>query len=62
MRDDDGALTITISHERPDNAAAAANWLPAPAGEFRPVMRMYEPDAAVLDRSYVVPAITRTKS
>jgi hypothetical protein len=59
VRDDDGALTITISHERPADPQEAANWLPAPAGEFRPVMRMYEPDAAVLDRSYVVPAITR---
>ena len=57
--DDDGALTITISHERPTGEKEAANWLPSPAGEFRPVMRMYEPDAAILDQSYEVPAITR---
>ena len=43
--DDDGALTITISHERPTGDKEAANWLPSPAGDFRPVMRMYEPDA-----------------
>lgn len=57
--DDDGALTITISHERPGGTKEAANWLPSPAGDFRPVMRMYEPDAAILDQSYEFPAITR---
>ncbi|MFK3679197.1 DUF1254 domain-containing protein [Microbacterium sp. NPDC090218] len=62
VRDADGALTITISHDRPGDAIAAANWLPAPAGDFRPVMRMYEPDAAVLDGSYLVPAITRAEA
>ncbi|MFJ3404082.1 DUF1254 domain-containing protein [Promicromonospora sp. NPDC090134] len=57
--DDDGALTITISHDEPTDPKAAANWLPSPAGDFRPVMRMYEPHAAVLDQSYVLPPITR---
>lgn len=61
VRDDDGALTITISQERPAEATAAANWLPAPDGDFRPVLRMYEPEPAVLDRSYSVPAITRVE-
>lgn len=60
--DNDGALTITISHNRPTDPKAAANWLPCPAGDFRPVLRMYEPDASVLDQSYVFPAITRTDS
>jgi hypothetical protein len=54
-----GSLTITISHAKPIDPLAAANWLPAPAGDFRPVLRMYEPTPAVLDGSYVVPAITR---
>ncbi len=56
---DDGGLVITISHDRPADPTGAANWLPAPAGEFRPVLRMYEPDPAVLDGTYVVPAITQ---
>ena len=38
----------------------AANWLPAPAGAFRPILRMYEPGPAVLDQTYTVPPITRT--
>ncbi len=60
VRDEDGALTITISHERPADERAAANWLPSPAGDFRPVMRMYEPAPAVLEGHYTVPAITRS--
>ncbi|MBM7503523.1 DUF1254 domain-containing protein [Agromyces aurantiacus] len=57
--EDDGSLVITISHTEPADAKARANWLPAPAGEFRPVLRMYEPAAAILDQTYLVPAITR---
>lgn len=57
--DDDGALTISISHEPPTDETAHANWLPAPGGLFRPVLRMYEPDAEVLDGEYTVPAIRR---
>nr|WP_242061581.1 DUF1254 domain-containing protein [Microbacterium ureisolvens] len=56
---DDGSLTVTISHERPRSDVEAANWLPAPAGEFRPVLRMYEPGNAVLDGTYTVPPIIR---
>lgn len=58
--DDDGALTITISHERPADEKAFANWLPAPDGPFRPVLRMYEPDPEVLSGGYTVPAIIRS--
>jgi hypothetical protein len=57
---DDGSLTITLSHTRPSDPAAA-NWLPAPAGDFRPVLRMYEPAPDVLDQTYTVPPITRTE-
>jgi hypothetical protein len=55
----DGSLAITISSERPDDPVALANWLPAPRGGFRPILRMYEPDRAVLEQAYTVPAITR---
>lgn len=60
--DDDGGLTITISARRPSDATAAANWLPAPEGEFRPLLRMYAPGAAVLDGSYRLAPIERTDS
>ncbi|MBS3182829.1 DUF1254 domain-containing protein [Leucobacter manosquensis] len=55
----DGSLVITISHAEPTGARARANWLPAPAGAFRPVLRMYEPGPEVLDQRYTVSAITR---
>lgn len=49
----------TFSHEQPTDPKAAANWLPSPAGDFRPVMRTYEPDTSVLNGSYVFPALRR---
>lgn len=56
----DGSLVLTICHREPADPTARANWLPAPAGAFRPVLRMYEPAAAILDRDYVVPHIVNT--
>ena len=55
---DDGSLEIVVQHEAPDDPAARANWLPAPAGRFRPIMRMYEPRPEVFD-GYELPALTR---
>lgn len=57
--DDDGGLTITMSATRPTDPTAAANWLPTPAGAFRPLMRMYMPGDAVLSGAYRLPAIER---
>lgn len=57
--DDDGGLTITMSADRPADARAAANWLPAPRGAFRPLLRLYAPGAAVLDGSYRLAPIER---
>jgi hypothetical protein len=54
-----GGLTITMSHHRPTDPDAVANWLPAPAGDFRPMLRVYMPGPAVLDGSYELPAIRR---
>jgi hypothetical protein len=36
-----------------------ANWLPTPAGDFRPILRMYEPQPALFDGSSTLPPITR---
>ncbi|THV28976.1 DUF1254 domain-containing protein [Glycomyces paridis] len=55
----DGGLTITISRTEPADPVERANWLPAPDGEFRPVMRMYIPDETVLDGTYTVQAFQR---
>lgn len=56
VRDPSGALTVVLSHARPD---PADNWLPAPAGDFRPMMRLYQPRAAVLDGTYALPPLVR---
>ncbi|WP_240802386.1 DUF1254 domain-containing protein [Streptomyces sp. A0642] len=56
---DDGSLTIHISRERPADPAAAANWLPAPEGNFRPAFRLYMPKTPVLDGQYELPVIRR---
>lgn len=54
---EDGSLTVVIQRERPDDPAGAANWLPAPAGDFRPMIRLYTPGQSVLDGSYRLPRI-----
>lgn len=54
----DGSLTIVIQKERP---ADAANWLPAPAGNFNLTMRFYGPQTPVLDGSYRLPAVKRVQ-
>jgi hypothetical protein len=56
---DDGSLTIVMQREQPDDPERRANWLPTPAGKFRPLLRMYEPGEAVFDGSYELPPITR---
>ena len=45
-----------IQHEAP---ADTSNWLPTPAAPFRPIMRLYQPQAAVLDGSYKMPPIRK---
>lgn len=56
---DDGSLVIRMQHERPDDETFAANWLPTPEGDFRPLLRIYQPRPEVLDGTYVMPAITK---
>ena len=55
-RGSDGSLTIVMQHEQP---AETSNWLPAPAAPFRPLMRLYQPQPAILDGSYKIPPITK---
>lgn len=50
--DADGGLTLTVSHEPP---ADRRNWLPAPAGPFYLVLRMYLPRPEV--RTWSIPPL-----
>jgi hypothetical protein len=55
----DGSLTIHVQHARPRSAAAAANWLPAPAGRFRLAMRIYEPRRPAVNGRWAPPPVRR---
>lgn len=55
----DDSLTLVLQREAPDDPGRRANWLPTPLGDFRPMMRLYQPHAEVLDGSYRLPAIVR---
>ncbi len=56
----DDSLTIIMSHEAPPRAERA-NWLPAPEGQFRPMLRMYMPQEAILDGVWTLPSIRRVE-
>jgi hypothetical protein len=55
----DGALTIRIQRAPPAHGSPV-NWLPAPAGPFHLMLRLYIPRAGVLDRSWFPPPVERT--
>lgn len=52
--DADGGITFYIQNESP-GADKEANWLPAPAGPFSVVMRLYWPKEAAIDGSWKRP-------
>lgn len=54
--DDDGALSITISRNDPQDDR---NWLPAPAEKFSLYLRLYWPDQSALDDSWTPPPAKR---
>jgi hypothetical protein len=52
----DGSLDIYVQHDNP-GADKVQNWLPAPAGSFLLMMRLYWPDQSVLDGTWKPPGI-----
>jgi hypothetical protein len=54
----DGALTLLIQKDEPDTHSTS-NWLPAPDGPFYLVMRLYGPEAAALDGTWMPPPVVR---
>jgi hypothetical protein len=50
----DGGLRIVIQHDAP---ASTTNWLPAPAGRFYLILRLYHPRAAFLEGRYAIPGV-----
>ena len=55
----DGSIDITIQSTAP--AGHASNWLPAPAGNFKLMLRAYLPGRAVLDGEYHVPPVSKVR-
>ena len=53
----DGSLDISIQNTAP--AGNESNWLPAPAGSFKLMLRAYLPDRAILDGEYHVPPVMK---
>lgn len=56
--DGDGSLPVHICHNRPARPLRS-NWLPAPAGDFTLLLRLYWPCEEVLTRRWTPPAATR---
>lgn len=56
--DADGGLTLYVQHAQPTDPARAANWLPAPAGPFTVIIRVYGPDASVTSGDWTIPQLT----
>lgn len=59
--DEDGALTLYIQHERPDDKELG-NWLPAPAGPFSLALRMYLPSTDAAAQTWHPPALMANTS
>jgi len=57
----DGSLDIHIQHDSPGNAKES-NWLPAPAGPFNVLLRMYWPKDEVLTGRWSPPPVTKAAS
>lgn len=56
-RDADSGLTLYVQHQSPGRARES-NWLPAPAGPFAMVMRLYWPQESALDGTWTAPPLT----
>ncbi len=59
-RDADGGLTLYIQKNAPGEGKNA-NWLPAPDGPFLMILRLYQPEQAVLDNAWEAPPVVRVE-
>jgi hypothetical protein len=58
---EDGTLTIHISHKKPTDPNQLANWLPAPDGYFMLQARLYEPEESVVKGEFKLPDMDRVE-
>jgi hypothetical protein len=52
------SVTILMQHPTP-SGEHLANWLPAPTGKFRPILRSYQPIGPMLTGEYVLPTVRK---
>jgi hypothetical protein len=60
-RNADGSVDLYVQHDTP-GADKESNWLPAPAGKFVLMMRLYWPDESdpsILDGSWKIPPVKK---
>jgi len=57
-KNDDGSIDILIQHEAP-GGEKNANWLPAPKGQFKMVLRAYQPKSDILDYRFRISGVER---
>jgi hypothetical protein len=59
----DGSLTLYFQNQSPGKDKEA-NWLPAPKGDFLPMLRMYWPTEtppSIIDGTWMIPAVQKVK-
>jgi hypothetical protein len=55
----DGSVDLFLQHENPGRKKES-NWLPAPSGEFIPMLRLYWPKEtppSILDGTWTIPPV-----
>jgi hypothetical protein len=57
QKDADGGLTLYVQHNSP-GAEKESNWLPAPAGPFYAVLRLYMPGPELMSGVWKIPLLT----
>jgi hypothetical protein len=58
----DGKVTLYLQHDKPSDPEQARNWLPTPAqGPFRLAPRFYGPTSSLIDGSYPMPKLVRSR-
>lgn len=60
VKDKDGGITFYLQNESPGKDKEA-NWLPAPKGPFRAIMRLYWPKESALNGSWKQPQLIKVK-
>jgi hypothetical protein len=58
----DGSIDIWIAHQEPTNTKQLANWLPAPAGLFKLMLRVYAPKKEFQTAEVFPPSVTECPS